>query len=86
MFAHPTIALFDRHIDALIDYGLQGIEVFKSTRTPIEEYYFETVTKDKGLFSTGGSDWHGFHPTLRLGHFSVDATRIRPFLKRLRLI
>ncbi len=85
VLAHPTIALFDRYIDVLIGYGLQGIEVFKGTRTSIEEYYLDTVAKDKGLLSTGGSDWHGFHPTLRLGNFSVDAARIRPFLEKLQL-
>jgi predicted metal-dependent phosphoesterase TrpH len=80
VLAHPTIALFDRYIDRLIEFGLQGVEVFKSSRTSIEEFYLETVVKDKGLVITGGSDWHGYHPTIQLGKFYVDAARIQLFL------
>ena len=86
VFAHPTITLFDRHIDVLIDAGLQGVEVFKGTRSSIEEYYFETVGKDKGLLATGGSDWHGHHHTQHLGNFYVDSERIQPFLHAIDLV
>ena len=55
VFAHPTIILFDRHIETLIDSGLQGVEVFKGARASIEEFYLETVVKDKGLLLTGGN-------------------------------
>ena len=82
VLAHPTIALFDRYIDPLVEYGLQGVEIFKSSRTSIEEFYLETVVKDKGLVITGGSDWHGYHPTIQLGKFFVDAARIKSFLTR----
>jgi 3',5'-nucleoside bisphosphate phosphatase len=85
VFAHPTIELFDRHIDRLIQSHLQGVEVFKNTRTSIEEYYLETVVKDKGLFLTGGSDWHGYRANRRLGSFYVDSERIHAFLEAVRL-
>lgn len=80
VLAHPTIALFDRYIDRLIEFGLHGVEIFKSSRTSIEEFYLETVVKDKGLVITGGSDWHGYHPTIQLGKFYVDTARIQAFL------
>lgn len=83
ILAHPSIELFDRHVDALMTSGLAGVEVFKDARSSIEEFYFETVVKDKGLLSTGGSDWHGYHQTRNLGDFYVDATRIQPFLRTL---
>ena len=86
VLAHPTIALFDQHIDTLIESGLQGVEVFKGTRTAIEEFYLETVVKDKGLFMTGGSDWHGYHRTLNLGNFYVESERIQPFLEAVDLL
>ncbi len=81
VLAHPTIALFDRYIDSLVEFGLQGVEIYKSSRTSIEEFYLETVVKDKGLVITGGSDWHGYHPTIQLGKFYVDSGRIQSFLK-----
>ncbi|PID58223.1 hypothetical protein CSB45_03915 [candidate division KSB3 bacterium] len=82
VLAHPTISQFDRYIVPLVEYGLQGVEIFKRRRPSIEEFYLETVVKDKGLVITGGSDWHGYHPTIALGKFFVDAARIIPFLER----
>ena len=81
VLAHPTIEIFDRYITRLINEGLQGVEVFKSTRPSIEEFYFETVVKDKGLLMTGGSDWHGHNTTRKLGTFSVDSRRVQAFLE-----
>jgi len=81
VLAHPTIEIFDRYIDVLIEYGLGGVEVFKGTRSSIEKFYFETVVKDKGLLLTGGSDWHGYHATRNLGSFYVDSKRIQSFLE-----
>jgi predicted metal-dependent phosphoesterase TrpH len=81
VLAHPTIDMFDRYIDVLRDYGLQGVEVYKGSRTSIEEFYFETVVNDKGLLLTGGSDWHGHNATHRLGSFYIDSIRIQPFLE-----
>ncbi len=83
VLAHPTIELFDRHLSELLTYGLRGVEVYKSSRPSIEEYYFETVAKDKNLVVTGGSDWHGHRVNQRLGDFSVDSVRIERFLRTL---
>lgn len=81
VLAHPNLEIFDRYLNTLTTYGLQGVEVFKSTKTSIEEFYFETVVHDKNLLLTGGSDWHGHHIPPKLGNFSVDSKRIQPFLK-----
>lgn len=80
VLAHPTISLFDRYIDTLVEIGLQGVEVFKGSRSSIEEFYLETVVKDKGLLLTGGSDWHGYNPIHSLGRFYVNSVKIQPFL------
>lgn len=83
VFAHPTIEKFDLYLPRLLESGLRGVEVFKSSRPSIEEYYFETVAKDKSLLITGGSDWHGHRMNQKLGMFSVDSTRIESFLQAL---
>jgi predicted metal-dependent phosphoesterase TrpH len=85
VLAHPSIEQLDLYIDVLKDYGLQGVEVYKGSRTSIEEFYFETVVNDKGLLLTGGSDWHGHSATRRLGTFSVDSKRIQPFLEAIQV-
>jgi predicted metal-dependent phosphoesterase TrpH len=84
VFAHPTVEKFDLHLPRLLECGLRGVEVFKSSRPSIEEYYLETVAKDKGLLITGGSDWHGHQVNRKLGTFSVNSARIEPFLQALR--
>jgi predicted metal-dependent phosphoesterase TrpH len=83
VFAHPTVEKFDLHLPRLLENGLRGVEVFKSSRPSIEEYYLETVAKDKDLLITGGSDWHGHQVNRKLGTFSVDSTKIEPFLQAL---
>jgi len=83
VLAHPTIELFDRYLPSLLKCGLRGVEVFKSSRPVIEEYYFETVAKDKNLLITGGSDWHGHRLNQKLGAFSVDSTKVGSFLQAL---
>jgi len=85
VLAHPTIAMFDRYVDPLMAFGLQGIEIFKGSRPSIEEFYLETVVKDKGLLTTGGSDWHGYHQTQTLGSFYVNSGQIQRFLAALGL-
>ncbi len=85
VLAHPTIAVFDRYLEPLVTYGLQGIEIFKGSRPSIEEFYLETVVKDKGLLTTGGSDWHGYHQTQTLGSFYVNSGQIQRFLTALGL-
>lgn len=83
VLAHPSIELFDRYLPRLLEAGLRGVEVFKTSRTAIEEYYFETVAHDKNLLLTGGSDWHGHRPTQKLGDFAVDASKVDRFLQAL---
>lgn len=83
VLAHPSLEMFDRYVNTLISYGLQGIEIFKSMHSSIEEFYFETVGHDKRLLLTGGSDWHGHHIPPKLGNFFVDSARITPFLQAL---
>lgn len=85
VLAHPRIETFDRYIDVLREYGLQGVEVFKESRTAIEEFYLETVVKDKGLLLTGGSDWHGYQVTRSLGSFYVESEDVQAFLQAVRI-
>lgn len=85
VLAHPTIEIFDRYLPQLIECGLRGVEVFKTSRSAIEEYYFETVAKDKHLVVTGGSDWHGHRVHQRLGDFYVESARVERFLQALHI-
>lgn len=43
----------------LKDHGLDGIETYYSSYTPVEQAYVEGLSIQFGLVRTGGSDYHG---------------------------
>lgn len=59
VLAHPMLTQKDEIIPALVEAGLQGIEVFyPQTTDRIREYYLGLAKKHR-LLVTGGSDAHG---------------------------
>lgn len=66
VLAHPGLLPADPVesglLKALIDAGLQGIEVYHSKHTPAMEKRFADMARRHGLIATGGSDCHGPGP------------------------
>jgi len=77
VWAHPSAALLDRFLPALVEAGLHGVELHTPRRSSGEKRQLETRLAGQRLFVSGGSDWHGHRP---LGQFSVRASQIRGFL------
>ncbi len=80
VWAHPPLPIFEREISQFADWGLDGVECFRPAVPPAESLLLETVSRELGLFPTGGSDWHGPHRTL-LGDFFIRAPYMREFLE-----
>lgn len=64
VLAHPVLmGLDDGELDAvvrrLIEYGLQGIEVYYGENTEDYTAMLEKLAEKYGLIATGGSDFHG---------------------------
>lgn len=64
ILAHPPYitrdrAKFSNMLDALADYGLDGIEAYNSGAGPTETGWYLTEARRRGLLVTGGSDFHG---------------------------
>lgn len=59
VLAHPAYDATDRHLDALVRYGLQGIEAYYPdySRAMVQRYL--DLAGTYGLIATGGSDFHG---------------------------
>ncbi|QDP39412.1 PHP domain-containing protein [Radiobacillus deserti] len=57
--AHPGIYTFPVHIDRLVEYGIDGIEVFHSKHTPGQTDFWRDRALRRGLLMSGGSDHHG---------------------------
>src|SRR5262245_40861928 len=78
VWAHPSLALLDRFLPALVEAGLAGIELHTPRRSSGEKRQLETRLAGQRLFVSGGSDWHGHKP---LGEFSVRTSQVRGFLE-----
>lgn len=82
-WAHPPRAAVERYLPTFVEAGLQGLEGIRPRLKGRDRKFFKKVAKRHGLFLTGGSDWHGWRPSERLGLFQIQRTQIRPFLDAL---
>ena len=46
-------------LDSLIEYGLEGVEVYHSSNHALESSYLKSMALSKKLLISGGSDFHG---------------------------
>jgi predicted metal-dependent phosphoesterase TrpH len=64
-------------VRTLMDYGLEGLEVYHSDCDDRQMRTYLDLAKQLGLYVTGGSDFHGQgKPDVRLGHPRVPASMI----------
>ena len=69
------------------NYGLQAMECYHSDQTAADTQKYLQMAQYLGLFSTGGSDYHGsIHPDIELGKgkgsLSMPDSLLEPFLER----
>ena len=58
-FAHPGVTRRDSLISALVDRGLDAIEVYHSDHAPEDERTYQSLATRLGVLISGGSDFHG---------------------------
>lgn len=76
------------YIHELMEYGLDGMEVYYSKNTPEINEYYEKLAKDLNLVATGGSDFHGENkPNISLftgtGSLHVEEKILEPLMAKL---
>ncbi len=59
VLAHPGNLGRDHLIPRLVEWGLQGVEVYYPSHSPEETQRYATLAKRMKLLLTGGSDCHG---------------------------
>ncbi|GEB33854.1 MULTISPECIES: PHP domain-containing protein [Brevibacillus] len=59
ILAHPGIYSFEVKLDALLAYGIDGIEVYYSKHSAQQMAFWERQAKVNHLIRSGGSDFHG---------------------------
>ncbi len=84
VLAHPMLYDYltrdelEQQVDRLVAAGLEGIEAYYSTYTPEQTAYVVELAARKGLYTTGGSDFHGSNkPHIAMltgcGNLRIDA-------------
>ncbi len=74
VLAHPFIDDMARHLDMLLHFGLDGIEVYHSSHTSRDVDRLKRMAKRHNLVISGGSDFHG-----REGRFGMVGSLAVPY-------
>ncbi len=61
VLAHPYGYHNEALLEELIEQGLDGVEVWHHAHTPEQTEQLLTLTRERGLVATGGSDFHGMY-------------------------
>ena len=88
MLAHPKLVRNDEYVTELLNYSFDGVEVYHSKHDYDDEVKYLTMAKERNLFVTGGSDYHGIpnrYP-YHLGEYVVDSNLVNQFIERIRCI
>lgn len=78
ILAHP--GKFDNfdEIDAYLELGLDGVEVWSPSNTPEQTEELQAMCKKKKILMTGGSNFHGTygHETVTIGSYSTPQDQL----------
>lgn len=83
VWAHPPLDVLFTWLPEFAEAGLEGVEAYRATWSPARCRRVAKAAQSQGLFTTGGSDWHGPSKGGALGDFWLSEERIRGFLDRL---
>ena len=80
VWAHPRATALEKYLDALVGWGLDGIECYRPNATPTEVAQIEERARARKLLLTGGSDWHGSWQG-KLGDFYIGPDDVEALLE-----
>ena len=66
-WAHPGLAANDSLLEMFIEYGLDGLEAYHPDHDSEQSSHYVDLARKRGLFVTGGSDFHGGERARDLG-------------------
>jgi len=83
VLSHPGPTKRDTLIPKMVEYGLQGIEVYYPTHQPEDVKRYKRLAKKYDLLITGGSDCHGTRkPDIALGSIRIDDSLVEKIKER----
>lgn len=79
-WAHPSVADAERHLHALVQAGLHGVEGLRPHLNSRDRGRLRRLAKREGIVLTGGSDWHGWADE-RVGLFALTLDELGGFVE-----
>ena len=70
VIAHP-VWVYDNVVLDLISYGAQGLEVYHPDHSEEQISKYLRIAKEKNLYISGGTDWHGKNNGANVTHFAM---------------
>ena len=71
VLAHPGMSIPERTVIELVDFGLDGIEIFHPGHQPPQIDHYTQLAAQYGLLKSGGSDSHGEADGPRVGECGI---------------
>lgn len=84
ILAHPTLMDY-QNVLKVVDMGIDGIEARYPRNKENEEEKFRALAKEKGLFVSAGSDFHGDKKHGEIGVAYLEDDEINIILKKLNI-
>lgn len=89
VLAHPGLINDKYIINQVVDWGIDGIEVYHPKNGPTESKKMKRITKEKNLIYTAGSDFHGCEKkigeTIDIGNYFIETDlSIREWIRQVK--
>lgn len=82
-WAHPPRQALEAHAATFAQAGLHALEGLRPGMRRQERVFVRKLASRLGLFLTGGSDWHGWSSSRKLGLFRLRGEDLDPFMAAL---
>jgi hypothetical protein len=80
--AHPGLSFRDADIAALVDCGLDGIEVYHPSHQPSQIQHYTELAAKFGILPSGGSDSHGELEGSKIGDCGIGCEAVEALRER----
>ena len=82
VLAHPGLIKNDDYVKQILNFPIDGIEAYHTSQNFSQEDIYRSMAENRGLFVTGGSDFHGIegrYPS-SIGEYTVESELVEEFI------
>lgn len=85
VLAHPKLINNDEYVHELLTFDFDGVEAYHSKHDDTDVERYLSLAQDKGLFITGGSDYHGIPGKMpeHFGEYVISEEAVSKFISLL---